>query len=142
MLEHEPGAALAYAYHNIYNYVFRSVYERYWDDDDLRAKRGRHELDRTASFATRMMNRYPSSSVSAGFVVRVAETNLELGKDSDASKLARRAIGMGARDEIRAEALWVAGAAEAHSHLYSTARQALMTLVSENRTTDTPKARA
>ncbi len=132
-LEHEPAAALAYAYHNIYNYVFRSVYERYWSDDkEERAERGQHELKRTASFATRMMNRYPSSSVGAGFVVRVAEANLELGKDSDAARLARRAVGMGAKGEVRAEALWVAGVAEFRNHQYATARHALTTLVSEN----------
>ncbi|HLF85140.1 MAG TPA: hypothetical protein VI837_13275 [Blastocatellia bacterium] len=132
-LEHEPAAALAYSYHNIYNYVFRSVYQRYWDDDeDERAEREQRELNRTASFATRMMNRYPASSVGAGFVVRVAEANLELGKDSDAARLARRAVGMGAKGEIRAEALWVAGVAEFRRQQYSTARQALATLVAEN----------
>ena len=132
ILEREPSAALAYAYHNIYNYVFRSVYERYWNDDDERDERGKRELDRTALFATRMIDRHPSSSIGAGFVVRVAEANLELGKDSEAAKLARRAIAMGAKAEIRAEALWVAGAAETRVHQYATARQAFTTLVSEN----------
>ena len=132
-LEHEPAAALAYAYHNIYNHVFRSVYERYWDDDkEERDEKGRRELARTASFATRLMNRYPASSVGAGFVVRVAEADLELGKNSDAAKLARHAVGMGAKDEIRAEELWVAGVAEFRLHQYSSSRQALTTLVAEN----------
>jgi len=132
-LEREPAAALAYAYHNIYNYVFRSVYERYWgEDNEERDEKGGQELERIALFATRMMNRYPASSVGAGFVVRVAEADLELGKNSDAAKLARRAAGMGAKGEIRAEALWVAGVAEFRLHQYSTARQALMTLVAEN----------
>jgi len=132
-LEHDPEAALAYAYHNIYNYVFQSFYDRYWDDDnDERDERGQRELKRTAEFATRMMNRYPASSFGAAFVVRVAEADFELGKDSDAAKLARRAVGMEAKGEIRAEALWVAGAAESNSHQYSTARQALTTLVAEN----------
>jgi len=132
-LSHEPAAALAYAYHNIYNYVFHSVYERDWDDDkEATAEEGRQELNRTASFATRMMNRYPASSVGAGFVVRVAEADLELGRIGDAAKLAHRAVGMGAIGEIRAEALWIAGAAEFRRHQYSTARQALTTLVAEN----------
>jgi TolA-binding protein len=131
ILEHEPAAALAYAYHDIYNHVFRSVYERYWDNDEDQ-NADQRELKRIASFATRMINRYPSSSVGAAFVVRIAEANLELEKYSDAAGLARRAIRMGARGDIKAEALWVAGVAESHDHQYTTARQALTTLVSEN----------
>src|SRR6185295_8799992 len=122
-----------YAYHNIYNYVFRSVYERYWGEDkEERDEKGRRELERIASFATRMMNRYPASSVGAGFVVRVAEADLELGKHLDAARLARRAVAMGAKGEIRAEALWAAGVAEFRLHQYPNARQALTTLVAEN----------
>lgn len=138
-LEHEPAAALAYAYHNIYNYALRTeterrYYERYDEDDDAGKQAGdeRHELERTASFANRMMNRFPSSAVGAAFVVRVAEVDLELDKDADASRLARRALAAGAKGDIRAEALWIAGASEFRRHRHSTARQALVTLIAEN----------
>ena len=138
-LEHEPAAALAYAYHNIYNYTFRSesevwFYEGYQEPepDSERTNHERHELERTASFATRMMNRFPSSAVGAAFIVRVAEADHELDKDADASRLARRALAAGAKADIRAEALWIAGASEFRRHQYSTARQALKTLIAEN----------
>jgi hypothetical protein len=132
-LEREPAAALAYAYHNIYNYVFQSLYERYWKDDkEEKAETGQRELKRIASFATRMMNRYPASAVGAGFVVRVSQAHLELGSDADASTLARRALALAATGEIRAEALWVAGVAEFRRHQYSSSRAALTTLVVEN----------
>lgn len=138
-LEHEPAAALAYAYHNIYNYALRpeserQYYERYDEEDDAgkQAPDERRQLERTASFANRMMNRFASSSVGAAFVVRVAEVDLELDNDADASRLARRALATGAKGDIRAEALWIAGASEFRRHRYSTARQALVTLIAEN----------
>jgi len=140
-LAREPAAALAYAYHNIYNYALRSDSQRWFYEDYTRFKdetatkrtsRQQHEVERTALFATRMMSRFPSSAVGAAFVVRVAEADLELDKDADASRLARRALAMGARADIRAEALWIAGVAEFRGHQYSTARQALTTLISEN----------
>jgi outer membrane protein assembly factor BamD (BamD/ComL family) len=132
-LEREPQAALAYAYHNIYNYAFKGIYVSFSDEDpDTEKEKQSHELNRIASFATRMMNRFPAGGVGAAFVVRVAEANLELGKDADASRLARRALGIGAKGDIRAEALWVAGAAEFRRHRYLSAREALTTLVAEN----------
>jgi len=140
-LEHEPAAALAYAYHNVYNYALRSdaqrwFYEHYasFRDETASARIGRqqHDVERTASFATRMMNRFPSSALGAAFVVRVAEADLELDKDVDASRLARRSLAIGASADIRAEALWIAGVSEFRRHQYSSARQALTTLISEN----------
>ncbi|HSB10006.1 MAG TPA: outer membrane protein assembly factor BamD [Blastocatellia bacterium] len=144
-LEREPAAALAYAYHNIYNYAFGPKYERdfYEDGDDEgesddepagQASPGqKRELARVASFATRMMNKFSSSSLTAGFVVRVAEADLELGREADASALARRALRMGAVGDIRAEALWIAGVSEFRRRRYSTARQALVALIAEHR---------
>jgi outer membrane protein assembly factor BamD (BamD/ComL family) len=137
-LEHEPAAALAYAYHNIYNYAFRpdsdrGFYEDYNGEHEAeQVSEQRHELERTASFATRMMNRFPSSAVGAGFIVRVAEADLELDMKANASALARRALVMGAKDDIRAEALWIAGVSEFRRRQYSTARQAFITLIAEN----------
>lgn len=137
-LEREPAAALAYAYHNIYNFAFRPSSDRRFyedgvkEDDDSQAGETRRELGRIASFATRMMNRFPSGAVGAAFVVRVAEANLELDKGADASKLARRALTIGAEGEIRAEALWIAGVSEFRGKRYSMARQALTTLIAEH----------
>lgn len=138
-LEREPAAALAYAYHNIYNFAYRPksevwFYEDYGEkeSDSERARQQRHELERIAFFATRMMNRFPSSAVGAAFVVRVAEADLELDKDADAARLARRALATGAEGDIRAEALWIAGVSEFRQHQYSAAREALATLISEN----------
>ncbi|HSO73236.1 MAG TPA: hypothetical protein VLU47_00235, partial [Blastocatellia bacterium] len=133
MLEREPRAALAYAYHNIFNFPLSGIYYRVRDrHSDSENEERDHELNRVASFATRMMNRFPRSGTGAAFVVRVAEANLELGNDADASKLARRALAMGAMGDIRAEALWVAGAAELRRGQHAPARQALTTLVGEN----------
>lgn len=132
-LENKPTTALAYAYHEIYNHIFRPVYYRRWGDEKEEGyENEQRELKSIASFATRMMSRYPASAVGAGFVVRVAEANLELGNDADASTLARKALVLGAKGEIRAEALFVAGVAEFRRHQYSTARRALTTLVAEN----------
>jgi outer membrane protein assembly factor BamD (BamD/ComL family) len=140
-LEHEPPAALAYAYHDVYNYALRSNAQRWFYEDyysfkdetaSERTGRQRHEVERAALFAARMMNRFPSSAVGAAFVVRVAEADLELDKDVDASRLARRALVIGANADIRAEALWIAGVSEFRLHQYSTARQALAALIAEN----------
>lgn len=139
-LEHEPAAALAYAYHNIYNYAYRPesevwFYEGYKSAEEIdnrQAVHERRELERTASFATRMMNRFPSGAAGTAFIVRVAEADLGLDKDADASRLARRALATGAKRDMRAEALWIAGVSEFRVHQYSTARQALTVLISEN----------
>lgn len=133
VLEREPRAALAYAYHNIFNFALSGIYYRFRDRESESENEERdHELTRIALFATRMMNRFPARGVGAAFVVRTAEANLELGNDADASRLARRALAMGAMGDIRAEALWVAGAAELRRGQYAPARQALTTLVGEN----------
>ncbi|HWN98887.1 MAG TPA: hypothetical protein VNS63_06405 [Blastocatellia bacterium] len=132
-LEREPQAALAYAYHNIYNYALRGVYFRFSaEDSETEKEEQARELNRIAIFATRMMNRFPAGSVGAAFVVRVAEADLELGKDSDASRLARLVVTKGATGDLRAQALWVAGVAEFHLRQYSSARRALTTLIAEN----------
>jgi outer membrane protein assembly factor BamD (BamD/ComL family) len=132
LIENEPAAALAYAYYEIYNYV---VWHRcepggndYWDNDSDKVR----GLERIAAFATRMMARYPRHAIGAGFVLRVAEANLELENNAEAARMARRALGMGIRNDERAEALWVAGAAEHRLQRFDSARSALSTLVKEN----------
>jgi outer membrane protein assembly factor BamD (BamD/ComL family) len=132
----EPSTAMAYAYHEIYNFAVWHRCEPGGDDswkDDCDKQRGNLELARIAAFATRMMYRYPGARTGAGFVLRVAEANLELGKDADAARLARRSLSMGVAGDQRAEALWVAGAAEHRLGRFGTARRALETLVAENR---------
>ncbi|HCA58645.1 MAG TPA: hypothetical protein DEP46_11745, partial [Blastocatellia bacterium] len=79
------NAAMAYAYHRIYNhavdltYAERSYYGSYREQVEDRKEvsetqaKGRHELDRVTRFASRMMKRYPNARVSGGFVVRLAQ---------------------------------------------------------------------
>ena len=130
----EPRTALAYAYHEIYNYAVRHRCPRYdyGDDDKCNPKRVTNELQRIAAFATGMIARYPNTPAGGGLVLRVAEAQLELENNADAARLARRALALGIRGDQRAEALWVAGAAEHRLRRYDTARRALETLVREN----------
>lgn len=132
----EPRTAIAYAYHEIYNYADAYKFSSYvYRDrsDDAEALLSKKRLSRIATFATRMMSRYPSGQVGGGFVLRVAEAQLELENHPDAARLARRALAMGVTGDLRAEALWVAGAGEYRLKQYVSAKQALETLVKENR---------
>jgi outer membrane protein assembly factor BamD (BamD/ComL family) len=134
-IQDEPSAAMAYAYHEIYNYAVWHRGEPGGYDSasgDCEKERANRELERIAAFSTRMISRYPGSRVGAGFVLRVAEANLELKKNEDAARLARRALAMSAREDTRAEALWVAGTAEHRLGRYRSARRALEMLVAEN----------
>jgi outer membrane protein assembly factor BamD (BamD/ComL family) len=131
----EPRTALAYAYHEIYNYAVRHRCQRYdygFGEDKCEPKRVTDELQRIAAFATGLMTRYPNTPAGGGFVLRVAEAQLELENNADAARLARRALALGIRGDQRAEALWVAGAAEHRLRRYDTARRELETLVREN----------
>ena len=129
-LESEPAAALAYAYHNIYNFAVWKLYD--WTANaDMNQNNHRAELERIAAFCTRLMRRHPGLAVGGGFALRLAEANLELGNDDEAAKLARRAIASGVKGDDRAQALWVEGVAEHHLSQYQAARQALSALVSE-----------
>ena len=135
LIANEPRTAIAYAYHEIYNFAVRhccSAYDYDSGDDKCKPERAANELHRIAAFATRMMVRYPRTATGGGFVLRVAEAQLELENNSDASRLARRALALGVRGDQRAEALWVAGAAEQRLRRYDSARRALETLVNEN----------
>ena len=135
LIVNEPRTAMAYAYHEIYNYAVRHRCSSYGYDhngDNCKAERTETELHRIAAFATRMMARYPSTAVGGGFVLRVAQVQLELENNADAAQLARRALALGVRGDQRAEALWVAGAAEHRLGRYDAARRALETLVKEN----------
>ncbi|HEU4387198.1 MAG TPA: hypothetical protein VFV34_05335 [Blastocatellia bacterium] len=131
LIESQPTTALSYAYHEIYDYAAsRHCSPDY--DEDCKPDAYKTELKRIAAFATRMLTHQPNGAVGAGFVLRVAQADLELENDTDAARLARRALAMGIKGYHRAEALWVAGAAEHRLHRFAAARQALTTLVSEN----------
>lgn len=135
LIANEPRTAMAYAYHEIYNYAVWhrcSSYDYEYDDNKCKPQRAANELQRIAAFATRMMARYPGAQAGGGFVLRVAEAQLELENNADAARLARRALALGVKGDQRAEALWVAGAAEHRLRRYDTARRALETLVNEN----------
>lgn len=133
LIENEPDAALAYAYHNIYNFALESL--KGYDNNLGKADRYENninELKRIVAFATRMLNRYGSNAAGSGFMVRVAEASLELGNDQEAARLARRALNANARADIRAEALWIEGVAHYHLKHLKEARAALAALVAEN----------
>lgn len=141
-LEDEPAAALAYAYHNIYNYAINpgcqlnySYPQSEWDAkieearvDELR----RAELKRVAAFASRLMERYPHAPVSGNFAVRLAGANLELGENRLASEQAGRALLLNVQGEERARALWLKGVAEHRLRHFESARRTLSILVDEN----------
>jgi TolA-binding protein len=156
-LEDEPQTALAYAYHEIYNYTrgyYLDVpdsaadnpydredgdstdYEKKWRWEEvhggwLRARAERRELARVVRFTTRMMNRYPGTATGGAFTLRVAEAGLELGDDKTALSLARRALATEVAGRERAEALWVKGVAERRVGDLASARRTLTQLVAE-----------
>jgi TolA-binding protein len=152
-LEDEPQVALAYAYHNIYNYAggdFMRVPEvaeqnpytsdKYSSDKyewqehkeaSLRERAERSELRRTADFASRLIARYPRTPVGGAFLVRLAEAQLELGNTKQALEAARRALASGLVAEERMQALWVEGVAEHRLKDYAAARRSLTRVAEE-----------
>ena len=132
LIANEPRTAMAYAYHEIYNFaVLHSCPpRRYWED--CNQERTTEELHRIAEFATRMVSINPKAEVSGGFLLRVAEAQLEVQHYKEAARLARRALASGVKGDARAEALWVAGAGEQRIGQPNSARSALEALVREN----------
>ena len=154
LLEDEPRAALAYAYHDIYNYTlsyyfnvpgldpsepYARCFDPYsdckeWERDQAATVSRRAErtgLARVARFATRMMNRHPGAHAGAAFMVRVAQANLELGEAEAAHGLARLALATGVAGAERAGALWVKAVAEYERPELDAARRTLAQLVKE-----------
>jgi TolA-binding protein len=155
-LEDEPRAALAYAYHDIYNYT-RSYYfsvpgpdadassahcsdfddwcrdreRRRGETASLRAERV--GLARVARFAARMVERHGGGLAGGAFVVRVAQANLEMGEFDAAHALARRALASGVAGAERAGALWVKALAEYRRRELDAARRTLAQVASEFR---------
>ncbi|MGB7926184.1 MAG: outer membrane protein assembly factor BamD [Pyrinomonadaceae bacterium] len=142
-LEDEPAAALAYAYHNIYNYAINPgcqlnydwADDRWeWEDHEAATRRTeRGSLERVAAYATRLMRRYPRAPVGGQFALRVAEANLELGENRSAAELAGRALSLNLRNEERANALWIKGVAEHRQKDYDAAWRTLTQLLDEDR---------
>lgn len=148
LLANDPQAALAYAYHRIYNCAVDYTYKEandwaYYSDvnERWRAKEesekrvagehqaGQHELARVARFATAMMRRYPQARLSGSFVLRVAQAQLELQNYAEALALARKALAMGVSGEAQAQALWVKGSAEHQAKDFAAASVTFMKLI-------------
>ena len=149
-LVNEPQAALAYAYHRIYNHAVDATYlelvkrcdycedagaDRYYDEWETK-NRKRHaaalnELERVARFATAMMQRYPRSNYGGGFVLRVAQAQIELQNFREALSLATKALGLTLSGDLRAEALWIKGSAEHRLKDFKAARSSFTRLVNE-----------
>jgi outer membrane protein assembly factor BamD (BamD/ComL family) len=145
-LEDEPEAALAYAYHNVYNYAvgddlhvsgeaeaddctgeYSAGCERAREERlaELRSRAENAEMRRAADFASRMLARYPSARTGGAFLVRLAGAQLELGRSKPALEAARRALASGVSGEEKARALWAEGVAEYYLKDYAVARRSL-----------------
>ncbi len=130
LIAEDANAALAYAYHRIYNQAVDYTYEEAngweyygenerWNKKQEEEKRvaeahqtGNHELSRIARFATAMMKRHPQASISGSFVLRVAQAQFELQNYAEALRLADKALAMGIQGDAKAQALWIKGSAE------------------------------
>ena len=150
----EPQAALAYAYHNIYNYAisplgdsppYESVtdYKGNYDSEATRLRndglerkwrkdktgRENEELTRTLEFAKLLMSRYPKLSVGGSFALRAAQASEEMGDNEAAITFAQRALRSRLNAEERGEALWTLGIAQQRSSRLADARTNFKTLV-------------
>ena len=155
-LANEPEAALAYAYHNIYNYSIDpgDTYPSYEREDirdingkidyeaerrrdeererqwtKARADTGRKELLRTLAFSKRLMANYPALSIGGGFALRAAQASEELGDNEAAVRFAQRALQSSLTAEERPQALWTLGIAEHRLRHFDSARKSLATLL-------------
>ncbi len=145
LIESDANAALAYAYHRIYNYAidltYREVESWYGSDSESKrsretevanaTSRGKHELERTVRFASAMMKRYPATRISGGFVLRIAQANLELQNWKQAEFNGKKALALGIDGEVRAQATWIVGSAQHASGNLKGARLTFTKLVIE-----------
>lgn len=144
----DRNAAMAYAYHRIYNYAIDYTYtefenwccygdDKWQQEQDEKTRvadaqtKGKHELDRIVRFATAMMKRYPQAKLTGGFVLRVAESQIELQNYTDALKMADKALGLGVSGGLRAEALWIKGSSEHQHKNFAAARSTFNKLIAE-----------
>ena len=145
-LAHEPQAALAYAYHNIFNYSIdpgsayrspgqsetdelRRQLDREWARDRLNT--GRETVERTLVFSRHLMESYPNLAVGGAFALRAAEASLELGNNEDAVQFTERALRSGINGDDRAQALWTNGIGEHRLRHFDAARKSLNTLLKD-----------
>lgn len=155
-LANEPDAALAYAYHNIYNYSIDpgNSYPPYnqepirdskgavdYEAERLRSEEqakelkknrattGRKELTRTLDFSRRLMARYPNLAVGGGFALRAAQASEELEDSGAAVSFALRALQSPLSGDERAQALWTLGIAQHRLHHFDDARRSFTTLL-------------
>jgi TolA-binding protein len=156
-LANEPDAALAYAYHNIYNYsIDPGPAEPPYNEETIkdskgkvdydaerrrdeaarrdfnhkRADIGHRELIRTLEFSKRLLAHYPNLSVGGAFALRAAQASEELGDNNAAVQFAQRALQGGLGYE-RAQALWTLGIAEHRLRRFDAARKNFAALVSD-----------
>lgn len=150
-LANKPAAALAYAYHELYNYpehscglpgvsdspanfCFISCFSQQDEEGgwELKHQTGdEHSIRRVAAFATRMMKRYPASAINGPFVNRLAMAQLEINNNEEAQRLAEKALKMGLEGEEPAYALWVLGVARYRMKDHDRAIDALTNLVEQ-----------
>ena len=148
LIADDSNAAMAYAYHRIYNQAIDYTYEKRndyccWGEDkglqevaedervDKAVKGGRHELERVTQFATAMLKRYRQARVSGGFLLRIAEANLELQKFYEALTFAKSALSSGVDGDLRAQALWVKGSAEHQRKEFVASKKTFDQLIAE-----------
>ncbi len=158
-LANEPEAALAYAYHNIYNYSIdpgeasppydeqqqltdsngRIDYEaeqrrdqerdRQWSQ--ARAATTRNELMRSLNFSKQLLARYPKLAIGGAFALRAAQASEELDDNQSAVAFARRAMQSRLDNDERMQALWTLGVAEHRLRRFADARRSFTTLLRE-----------
>ncbi len=154
-LANEPEVALAYAYHNIYNYSIdpgsadppfegdikdlhgqinydaerRRDEEREKEWTTKRANIGRNVLLRTLEFSKRLIANYPNLSVGGAFALRAAQASEELEDNDAAVQFGRRALQSRLGNDDRAQALWTVGVAEHRLHHFDAARKSFSELV-------------
>ena len=150
----EPEVALAYAYHDIYNYSIdpgadSPPYEEVKDwqgnydaqasqirnnelEAEWRSKREKITKDqrtRIVAFSRRLMERYPTLRLGGAFALRASQASLELDQNEAAAKFSRRALQSRLNTDERMQALWVLGVAEHRLKHFSSARESFKTLL-------------
>ena len=156
-LSDEPQAALAYAYHNIYNYsidpgAFSPPYESVktavgeidWEatrarneerEEEWRKDRtdnSREELIRTLKFSKQLMARYPNLSVGGAFALRAAQASEELEDNETAITFAQRALRSSLKAGEKTQALWTLGVAQHRTGKFAEARASFEKLLRED----------
>ena len=140
----DVNAAMAYSYHRVYNHAVDLTYlecgywggEGEWEEEREKETQrvshahetGTHELERIARFSSAMIARYPGARVSGGFVLRVAETQMELQHFADARTLAKKALKLGLSGDLKAQALWIKGSSEHHEKGLSLCKEDIWTI--------------